>query len=78
MRGRHKSDLSPTERLIISALSNKNEPLSVEELSQMTGSARSTLEKVTRRMVRRNQLVKVRFRGLSNYSLPAEPEHQST
>ncbi len=70
MRHRHRPDLKPTDRLVLAALNDTTEPLSVAELSEATGAAPTTLTRTTRVLERRGLIVLHRMGGLSNYALP--------
>jgi hypothetical protein len=68
---RHKSALSPTARLIISAVSAATTPLTTSHLCETTGSSPHTVLKTTRRLVKDGTLTIAPTEGVTSFTLTA-------
>jgi DNA-binding MarR family transcriptional regulator len=68
---KHKPELTPTARLILSAISQAGEPLSISNLCEMTYGSPYTVNVTARRLVKQGRLVIIPIEGVLHFATPS-------
>jgi DNA-binding MarR family transcriptional regulator len=64
---KHKPELTPTARLIMSAISHAGEPLSISNLCEKTYGSPYTVNATARRLVKKGKLMIIPIEGVLHF-----------
>jgi DNA-binding MarR family transcriptional regulator len=68
---KHRPELTPTARLILSAISQAGEPLSISNLCEQTYGSPYTVNATARRLVKQGKLVIIPIGGVLHFITPS-------